>query len=410
MCSYAALWRGVAMHPDILTLLDSFEVLRFIFLLYLYRQSNQCINKKSALSESKSSVGMMKGKKISSVLPLPSQGEFLNILTPYEQRTCLGRHARYCKLAEEELTATKLLEESILSFLKTCTKEDKKKREKIEEYAEERLPSVMELTIESNASDDGDVDDNDHNDDEDFDVLQNGKVLTTMYINEPHILRVSIYRKYLLQYQYFYNIQSITEMMKLLIMPFWSNEIIRENKLSSSLSASSIIPIIPKELPRHQIEPGRRSYQGVEDFNSVLAMVYRKLPDSILIFHDSKILHKPDMGRTFVITPFSLIGTLTMSQDEMNKIDSIPCALWNHVKTDSSQSDCSTNKQQRKKRKLNPFSSAELHASGMGVLVFNDDSNKIVLKSDSYYIDQVIGDEPRLSHDMIWNYLWTLMK
>ena len=343
--------------------------------------------------------------KVEESVPLhPSQGEFLNILAPSDQRTCLGRHATYCKRTQEAFIANKLLEKSILKFLKKNPKSNEKKQVRIKELEAKNLPDNMVQRGVATSSNNADVGGNHHHvaaDNIDSDDEEYQKILAPIYINEPHILRVSIYEKYLLQYQHLYNLQAIPEMIKLLIKPIWSYDIIRENTLSYTMPSTSMIPIVAIN---SLITEDRHSYQGIENFHVILEMIFRKLPDSMLIYHNSKILYKPDMGRTFVITPFSIFGILTMSQYEMNKIDGINEDSTNHLLTTNS-----TVEKQTKKRRLNQFSSIDLHFSGTSVLVFNDDNNKVVLKSDSYYIDKAVGAEPSLSPDKIWKYLCTVV-
>ena len=342
------------------------------------------------------------------ISPAQPPGGFLNTLEPVDQRTCLGIHSSYCKRVEEEIIANKILEKKTFEFVEDHEFDDPF----YEQNSKKRKCNSPCLVSENDVQP------------QHRKYTEHCKLMTQVYLHEPHILRVSVYRKFLLQYQYLYNMQAIPELMNVLILPCFSRDIRRESKLSPSIP--KFIPSISLQSQNVQaICDEKQSFHGIGNLQAVYDMLFRKLPDCIMQYHESKIFNKPDMG-TFVVTPFTFFGTLSMPIEENDTTDGNG-SISTSTDSDISESDfdgteemvgkdvknslakqnlmlCSVDGIKRKAPKLKPVG---IIANGLTILQFHDDTNLIVWKSDITYITHVNGANSSMSHETLWNYLWS---
>jgi hypothetical protein len=69
----------------------------------------------------------------------------------------------------------------------------------------------------------------------------NPVAMTTMVrLNEPQVLRSSMYRKFVLQYQHYYNAQDAEKLVSSVMLPCCSHEVIRQNKLWAKVRATNV--------------------------------------------------------------------------------------------------------------------------------------------------------------------------
>jgi hypothetical protein len=119
-------------------------------------------------------------------------------------------------------------------------------------------------------------------------------------------------------------------------------------------------------------------------------MLFHRVPDCTLVYEDSRIRPIPGVG-TFVYTPLTLFCTVPVPEEELL----MSAGIMNNHSTDSI----------KEKRKAPSFKSVELEATGWNVLLF-DQHDRVVWRLDNFFVNRVIGIDPRISGEAVWHYLW----
>jgi hypothetical protein len=129
--------------------------------------------------------------------------------------------------------------------------------------------------------------------------------MISMFQLEPNVLRQSIYEKFLVHYQYFYNQQLPTELLTKVMLPCTHPDVFRQNKLWAKIPFTS--PEGQQSLIYANVQTD--SYWGLDSFVPVFEKVLEVVPDSMLIYQQPvTIKNIPNFG-TIVKAPFTYFGT-----------------------------------------------------------------------------------------------------
>ncbi len=221
-------------------------------------------------------------------------------------------------------------------------------------------------------------------------------------IYEPQILRLSIYEKFVRQFLFYYNAHDTAGVVDQTLIPYCSKDIVRQNCLWA---------------PRHVVNPltGRmeervvvvedKSYFGHQSFKIAFNLIFQKLPDGVMIYHNSKIQYDVNTGITRVYTPFTAYCTVFIAEDDIMFQQKGTArvergeALKLPVDEDIGDS---------KKCKLESRRMIQLEATGWNVVHFNSE-HQIIFRRDNFFykiIGGVTESDPPISAETVWHAIW----
>ncbi len=327
-------------------------------------------------------------------------GYFLDDLHPHEKRTCMGIHAKYCKQNRDDQIMDILLAKDVLDHLREKQNEQNELHPTISSNGSIELtdePSVSSIgTVSTKIISTSSIDSESSNaPTEDNYIVDESlqsefNALVPIYLSEPRILRLSIYKKFVLQFEHFWNNQSVWDMLNLLLIPVFAKDVLRQNKLAlSPLPAlSTAIEAKPEDLDKSILSriPDKR-FLGIDNLQTVFETLFAKLPDAVLICEDPIIKDFPGKG-TFVYTPFSIFSSMIIPEEAVI-------------------SDRSYSTNPIFQQTLIKFRSVEFSTNGMSILQF-DNNNRIIWRCDNFYFKDVKCSDPNVSAEIVWNYMWSL--
>ena len=211
-------------------------------------------------------------------------------------------------------------------------------------------------------------------------------------LHDSPSLRLTIYEKFLVLYEQYFNDQDFKNMEQVLLRPSCSTDVHHEIKMWTRSSNES----------NHLSSSICRQSNGVQGILYALSDICRKLPDSILVYpHDMKTRHDPDKG-TFVCSPFTHFCTFAMhSTQQDSSSTSASSSVIANMKTfdcthGPSLCSCTTSPS-----KL-PVTLVEVEISGYSVVHF--DVNDIVIRiHHNIFLSR--SNDPTVSTETLWNHL-----
>jgi hypothetical protein len=265
------------------------------------------------------------------------------------------------------------------------------------------------------------------------------QTIISLFHMEPNILRLSIYEKFLIHYQHFYNEQIPSELLTKVMLPCCNPSVVRQNKLWAKVQLSS--------LPSTNTNGGKRgqpssifvtmqaeSYLGLDSFVPMCNKVLEVVPDSMLIYKEPSIIKKiPNMG-TIVKTPFVYFGTYCVpnsveNQPKKGRIPSLSSSSSSSRISSSNIGSCSSfcaegikvveqskndslldgNNVSSCKNDENKVKYLRVELHGWNNLQF-DENDRLIWRVDNFLVHPLHDNLYDVSPDALWDFVWKRRK
>lgn len=319
--------------------------------------------------------------------------EFLdmNIVDPVDKRICLAFHTAYCeKIKEDELKRRWREVEITRCFQQLQTQQ----LLQLQQNRENKMK--IKRKIDKVVEDEQDEEKIDH-------VLTWMKEISTFYLHEPHVLRRSIYEKYVQQYQFYYNEHDTEGMVKNTMLPYCAKDVMRRNCFWDML------PVTDSQtgnIQKRAVMIDDKTSYGVDSLEMTFNMIFQKFPDLMMIHHQSRKRYDVNKKITQMHTPFTAFFATTISEDALKppQQDGSPPV----VPVVKNSKDNSKNSKKRKTVSLLTRRTIRFEATGWNLVQFNENNQVTVRVTHICFvgIEGLRAGEEHLSPTMVWAAVW----
>ncbi len=327
--------------------------------------------------------------------PPGTSKEFLDNIHPRDKRTSLAIHTSYCENIKQEELNRRRNEIEITRYFQTLQiqqllqlqkhKQTKKQKIKKQLQQEQQKQQQEKDKKKSNGSDDTDV------------VLVD---IPTCCLSEPDILRISIYEKFVRQYQFYYNAHDTEGMLTTTMLPYCSKDVVRQNCLwGMRPKVNPLTRILEQKL----VVVDTTTYCGIQSFGVTFNMIFQRVPDAVIVYQQSRTKYDANMKITQIYTPFSIFCTVPLSDE-----DCISNTPEGNPRTITVPAEETNSMSADRKRKLSSCRMIELEATGYNLVQFNE-YNQVILRLDNFFIKSMTGmtsTEPFISGETVWRAIW----
>ncbi len=319
--------------------------------------------------------------------PCPrSPKEFLQDLKPRDKRTCLATHIAHCNYIKNE----EFLKQLLNSELNQCCQQLQ-----IQQLRQSIIDGNGNLNKASKRK---------HGQGLNLRTCD-GMVseIPPCYLHEPHILRLSVYEKFVRQYLYYYNTHDTDGMVDNALLPCCSNNVVRQNYL---WGIRPVLNPINGMIEDRVVVVDDKTYIGVDSFKMMFNMIFDKLPDAVMVYEQSRIRYDSINKETQVFTPLSAMFTCIIPQDELILQQEQPREDSERSLTLSVDEKIGYNEQATPPRRKQRV---ELEATGWNVLKFNEE-NKLICRVDHVFIysriEGIANVDQAISGEAVCRALW----